>query len=85
MMSSSDTDKGVGTLRGLAKAAAYLSHHNATPSSELATLRCARRLRGSASRDDFYVRGLYENFCPPTEASNIAPPFAIVNTAIPLW
>ena len=29
-------------------------------------------------------RDLYENFWPATEASNIAPPFMIVKTAIPL-
>jgi hypothetical protein len=28
--------------------------------------------------------GLYLNFCPPIEAAYIKPPFATVNTAIPL-
>src|SRR4029078_2277527 len=30
------------------------------------------------------LSGLYENFCPATDASYMAPPFMIVNTAMPL-
>jgi hypothetical protein len=31
-----------------------------------------------------YLMGSYENFCPPKEASYIKPPFAWLNTAMPL-
>ena len=47
-------------------------------------LRAARgRERSSGGPAQSFPTGLNENFCPPTDASYISPPFAIVTMATP--
>jgi hypothetical protein len=63
--------------------------HGTLPMGAVEPQAWARQLCGSniahAAQLRVYVPfGLYLYFCPPKEASYINPPFATVNTAIPL-
>ncbi len=49
--------------------------------AELTHLRSAASVRSSGRPGCYlWATALYENFCPPTDASYIKPPFAIVTT-----